>query len=726
MQTTTAARNQMKVLLIFPPLFTPFRPYLAGPSLCAYLKDKGISVIQKDFNVEAFDVMLSAKYLCSLNRTLDEKLSLLEAKSKLEPGTEQKLYNNLFMAKSMVNSLAANVEEAKGKTRNSKTFYDPSELSRARETLNRAFLTISTAYAPTGLNFGLLDIPGVTGSFESLKAATLNWAENPFIQVYEEYLMPFIRVEQPDIVGITIAAESQLIPALTLARMLKSHESHPHVCIGGHVVTVLAETIAAHEEIFRKFIDSAILHEGEQPLLELVEALKEDTPLENVSNLIYLSAEGICVTETVPPLEINLLPTPCFDGLKLDSYFGPEPVLPLLSSRGCYWNKCAFCGHTLGWGGGYQVRSTEKVIGDIRELVQKHGTRHFAFCDEGIAPASMNRLSDQILESGLNIRCSTNIRLEQQFTPELCRKMAAAGFRLLSLGLESSCERVLDLMSKGTSKDTAIEVCRNVFGAGIWNHVYLMLGFPGETLEEATETIEFLATGQDKIRSFFVENFSLGKGSIIYKNPERFGVTKINDGPENEFRLSCGYSVSSGITPGEASELAQFCMTNVAPKYESEKLLALIGYRYDKDFMLPLYLSHFEHEDPLLKSVFSASPEQHGTYRRIDHLSTPRIKRGIVSASLKFNLALIRRDIIAGNAVTAFANPTQVLFNPDSLSLIAMAGPGLEILALCDGKSTLTQIALELVKKYRARFETVEADCLAFVEAMAAQGYIEA
>jgi hypothetical protein len=253
-----------------------------------------------------------------------------------------------------------------------------------------------------------------------------------------------------------------------------------------------------------------------------------------------------------------------------------------------------------------------------------------------------------------------------------------------------------------------------------------MLGFPGETFDEAKKTIEFLATGQDKIRSFFVENFSLGKGSIIYKNPKEFGVTKIGDGTENEFRLSCRYSVSSGISPNEASELAQFCMTNIAAKYESEKLLALIGYRYDKDFMLPLYLSRYECTDPLQEWVFPTNSEKQETARRISRHSTPKIKPGIVSASLKFNLVVIRRNIIAGNAVTAFANGTSVVFDPDSTNLIAMTGPGLEFIALCDGKNTLTQIARELAKKHRARFETVEADCLVFIEMMAEQGYIEA
>ena len=81
---------------------------------------------------------------------------------------------------------------------------------------------------------------------------------------------------------------------------------------------------------------------------------------------------------------------------------------------------------------------------------------------------------------------------QKQFTPELCQKMHDAGFRLLFLGLESGCDRVLQLMKKGTEKVTAAQVCRNVREAGIWSHLYVFLGFPGETRDEAMETAEFL------------------------------------------------------------------------------------------------------------------------------------------------------------------------------------------------------------------------------------------
>jgi hypothetical protein len=55
-------------------------------------------------------------------------------------------------------------------------------------------------------------------SLEDIKKITQNRTENPFLELYEDYLLPFILKEDPDIIGISIVSDSQLIPALTLIK----------------------------------------------------------------------------------------------------------------------------------------------------------------------------------------------------------------------------------------------------------------------------------------------------------------------------------------------------------------------------------------------------------------------------------------------------------------------------------------------------------------------------
>jgi radical SAM superfamily enzyme YgiQ (UPF0313 family) len=87
-----------------------------------------------------------------------------------------------------------------------------------------------------------------------------------------------------------------------------------------------------------------IVHEGETPLLNLIKHLNNEFDIRDVPNLIYKEGPEIIVNNLSSNGEdINSLPTPCSDGFPLDKYLSPELVIPVLSSRGCYWNRCTFC-----------------------------------------------------------------------------------------------------------------------------------------------------------------------------------------------------------------------------------------------------------------------------------------------------------------------------------------------------------------------------------------------
>src|SRR5512145_312494 len=53
----------MKVMLLFPPNWTPSMPHLALPTLTAYLRTHGVTVLQRDLNAEIFDEILTRRYL---------------------------------------------------------------------------------------------------------------------------------------------------------------------------------------------------------------------------------------------------------------------------------------------------------------------------------------------------------------------------------------------------------------------------------------------------------------------------------------------------------------------------------------------------------------------------------------------------------------------------------------------------------------------------------------
>jgi radical SAM superfamily enzyme YgiQ (UPF0313 family) len=713
----------MKVLLVFPPQWTPFRPYLSLPSLAAYLRQQGITVVQKDFNLEAYDLMLSEGYLRRIGERLKSQFAAQELKDNLAPGIEQKFYNDLFMAKSLAPALADRVEAAKIVYRDSRDFYDPEKLAAATHTISQALSVVGQAHFPTTMGLSSFNMPSFTGSYLSLKAATQNRLENPYLELYEEHLLPFIRAEKPNVIGITISGESQLIPALTLSRLLKSPGIRAHITVGGYVVSMLADVLVKYPELYELFFDSAIINDGEKPMLELVRHLEHGDSLCGVPNLIFRDGNEIRINTKEPPENINSLPAPNFEGLPLDKYFSPEPVLPLLSSRGCYWSKCTFCTHSLAYGLTCQVREPVKVVDDIELLSSKYGATHIAFSDEGTSPASISKISDEIQKRGLKVRLSTSIRPEKQFTPELCRKMAAAGFREVYIGIESSCERVLGRINKGTTGAVNEEILKNIHDAGIWDHVYIMFGFPGETMEEAQQTFRFLEKHKNIIRSLGISNFSVGRNSMVMHHPEDFGVTLTETGDEFDFKLYFNYKVAEGLTQIQGWDLTEECFAKVAVQLEGDVLLEKIGHHYDKGCILPQYLSHYEATDPFLRSIVK---EKHPSvkHKSVTVRSQPVLKHGITVERLKFNLRQIRQNIADNTGSAVYPEPGLTLSDPENSKFKRISEQTEEILALCDGRRTVSQIAQKLAKQYRIPLAVIERDCLKILQPIFDEGYL--
>ena len=159
----------MKTLLIFPPQWIPYRPYLSLPSLAAYLRQNGIDVEQRDFNIEAFDLMLSKDYLLGLESRLKAQFIRLENQDRLQAGIEQSHYNDLFMALANLQRTTRCIDAAK-KTYRGQDYYCPNKLVSARRTVKEALAIISTAYFPNRIDFSSFELLDFRGTFQEIEA----------------------------------------------------------------------------------------------------------------------------------------------------------------------------------------------------------------------------------------------------------------------------------------------------------------------------------------------------------------------------------------------------------------------------------------------------------------------------------------------------------------------------------------------------------------------------
>ena len=550
-------------MLLFPPEWVPTAPYLALPSLTAVLRQHGHEVLQKDVNIEMYNLFFSHTFLARVKERLSVKLRELdtweETKGLTDNEVEQKECIETQLSVDMVG--LAEQAEAAIRTVHGEDFYDSDKLEQALNTFREVMRYISAAYYPASLVFYPMESnlgyrPGVSQEvFTCLEDEQVN----VYREVCRQLVIPAIKEEAPNIVGVSMGTRLQFLCGLTFCKMIKEAFPDIHVTVGGNIITRLREDLLKHERFFTEVFDSAIMYEGEHALLWLLEALGGKREWKTVPNLIYREKTGVRVNNEMYTEKITELPIPDFDGLPLDSYFVPVRIIPYLATRGCYWGRCTFCDHGQGYLDKYRGKPGSQAVKEIKALKEKYKTDHFLFPDESYPPALFKKVIQLLVEQDVKIEWTTPIRFEEALQdPELWEMAARAGCRALYFGMESANEQVLNLMNKHVKKHVIENNLRESAKAGIWNHVMAIFGFPGETREQAEDTRQFLLDNKDTIHSVEMSNFVAYRHSPIVHNPEKFGIT-IHKQDEYDMPLDYYYTLNKpiGLTCMEAMELSE-------------------------------------------------------------------------------------------------------------------------------------------------------------------------
>jgi len=546
-----------RIALVFPPQGHFTQPYLSLPSLSAYLRANGYpQVWQLDENIRAYDHFLSRERLeRSLERIdAERRLAELEARPQLV-FSEMERYQALSEIALIGREVAASIEEAKAVLRSREEFYDYTRYLWAGRTVEQGLRLFSQEYAPTRLTaHGFVMRHRVERSSEIL-AAVASESENPYLEYFREHTLPRLQAIDPDLVGISVTFPSQAIPSLTLASLIKAWKPSVHITLGGGLLAYVAEKLSKRPELWT-LIDSMVLLEGERPLLQLCEVVSGQRELASVSNILYRDDAGeVQKTPQEQPLDIKTLPTPDFDGLPLELYLSPELMLPLAATRGCYWGKCVFCTLYTVIGPGYRGRSVEQTVEDMRVLQERHGVRNFYLAIEDLPPNMAKRFPRAILEAGLDVNWWCDARLEHEvFDEEVCRDLAASGCKRIAFGYESSSTRVLEAMCKGIDPQKSLELIRRTHEAGISVTLYVMVGFPTETREEARSTLRTILENRKYVQEVSVRVFYLDETSEVFRRREEFDIVEVFPDPEADLQVYYDFKTSSGMSRGEARQ----------------------------------------------------------------------------------------------------------------------------------------------------------------------------
>jgi radical SAM superfamily enzyme YgiQ (UPF0313 family) len=308
-----------------------------------------------------------------------------------------------------------------------------------------------------------------------------------------------IKNYEPNLVGITFTTENRF-EAFKVAKIIKKKIPFVKIALGGpHVWRTADDTLKN-----LNFIDYIVRGEGELTTMELLEAIEKGKDLKNVKGLSFRSPNGIIHNPDRELIEnLNEMPFPARHLYPMEKYNyyindpnkGKRKTLNLMTSRGCPFN-CNFCATPSNWGRKVRYINVERIMQEIKELVNKYKAEALWFYDDTFTfnPQRVHDLCDEIIAKKLDLSWYCEIRIDT-VSRDLLKKMKDAGCFYVGMGIESASQRILnEVINKGKafSLDKVTTVIKDCLDFGIIPNPFFIISHPTETYHEARKTMDYI------------------------------------------------------------------------------------------------------------------------------------------------------------------------------------------------------------------------------------------
>jgi anaerobic magnesium-protoporphyrin IX monomethyl ester cyclase len=326
----------------------------------------------------------------------------------------------------------------------------------------------------------------------------------------EKDLLLKVAQEKPDIIGFQVFT-GQHQWALEVAGKLKKMIDIP-ILFGG------AHPTHNPEIINRPEVDCICRGEGEQAIVELLNGAK------NIQNIWTKTQRN----DVRPLIDLDTLPFP--DRQLYYSYrqLSDNSIKRFSSSRGCPYH-CTFCHNHMdielykGKGKWARKMSPERVIADIQRVRSEYPLKivDFGPDDYFLSDRDWSFKFLELYAKQVHLPFSLNTRPES-IDLDICYALEKANCRGVSVSIESAVDELRNkVLRKGTDLADIIKAVDLLQYVGIRVKTYNMIGIPGETIDQALETLDLN----------IILNPTWARCAIIspYPNTELWAKVKDND-----------------------------------------------------------------------------------------------------------------------------------------------------------------------------------------------------
>lgn len=357
----------------------------------------------------------------------------------------------------------------------------------------------------------------------------------------------------------------------SLVKVIKALKPNSKIVLGGGIITPIPYEIMT----FLPEVDIGVIGEGYSTVLEILDALKEDSDnsLSYIKGIIFRDKTGELILtdhrELIQEDGLDNLPFPAFNLFPMDIYFKNSGILlseammtskahiGLIASYGCPF-KCKYCFH-LGLSGELLINFNEscnkkEVIVTTNRYIRKHSPEYviemvayfrkmfnidfISFLDEnfallyrnskwfgsfydlwmmkGFQPlCRANNISHDTKCSGIHWGTTCHAKLAEK---EMLKTFYKMGCSHLDYGLESFDDDILKEINKKSTAEINVKAIKLTLEAGIRPIPNQIIGFPSESFKSIKTNIFYWKKLGIRSKPFLATPYPGSEWYFTYKN----------------------------------------------------------------------------------------------------------------------------------------------------------------------------------------------------------------
>jgi anaerobic magnesium-protoporphyrin IX monomethyl ester cyclase len=295
-----------------------------------------------------------------------------------------------------------------------------------------------------------------------------------------------------EMLGVTVMPGPQMAAAVESCREIRRLRPEVPIVWGGYFPSLYPEaSLNAH------YVDYVVRGQGEDTLLELLEAIRGHRSLSSIRGISYLESGKYQKNPERVFKGPDAFPWSPFHRLPVErylrpSYFGKRTAVHH-ASIGCPF-QCSFCGVHAAYGSRERMESPARTAAILEHLVKEYRADSIQFYDMNffLKEDWARDLAERITPLNLRWWCEARIDTVGGYSDSTLELLQRAGCTMIFFGAESGSDWVLKEMRKQITTQQTLDLAGRIKRFGIIPEFSFVIGNPKDPERDTNETLAFI------------------------------------------------------------------------------------------------------------------------------------------------------------------------------------------------------------------------------------------